>query len=52
MSDKLTRAGVSPTLSCRNVFCRQGTARGIKLYDGIDVVIVAAQEDGDDNRES
>ncbi|MGV8836464.1 hypothetical protein [Cellvibrio sp.] len=43
---------MSPTLSCRNVFYRQGTARGIKLYDGIDVVIVAAQEDGDDDRES
>lgn len=52
MSDKLPRAGVSPTLGCCNGFCRQGTARGIKLYDCSDVVVVAAQEDGDDNRES
>lgn len=52
MSDKLTRVGLSPTLGCRNVFCCQGAACGIKLYDCSDVVIVAAQEDGDDNRES
>ncbi len=51
MNDKLTRVGVSPAQGCCKGFCRQGTRCGIKLNDCIDVVVVSAQEDGDDNRE-